>query len=110
QYELLGRADNSDAIQPVWDLVEDRSVDLESRVAALYTYTQLTGEAGIQKLVEAATDADLQEYALRALADRKALANKVPAEPFLAGLRSSSPRVKAASIIGVGRLGIKEAI
>src|SRR5690606_22975643 len=46
----------------------------------------------------------------RALADRKAWAAEVPVEPFLSGLQASAPRVKAAAIIGVGRLGQKEAI
>jgi len=110
QYELLSRADNADAAPRIWKLVEDRSLAMESRVAALYTYTQLAEKEGIAQLVEATTDTDLQEYALRALADRKAWASDVPLEPFLLGLRSASPRVKAAAIIGVGRLGNKGAI
>ncbi len=109
QYELLGRADNSGVASRVWKLVENRSLDMESRVAALYTYAQLAGKDGIEQLASATTDADLQEYALRALADRNAWASDVPLEPFLTGLRSASPRVKAAAIIGVGRLGRTEA-
>lgn len=110
QYELLSRADNADAGSRVWKLVEDNSLAMESRVAALYTYAQLAGKEGIAQLVEATADPDLQEYALRALADRKVWKDEVPAEPFLTGLRSPSPRVKAAAIIGVGRLEKKEAI
>jgi len=110
QYELLSRTDNADAASRVWKLVEDNSLEMESRVAALYTYAQLTGKDGISRLVEATADTDLQEYALRALADRKAWAAEVPLEPFLMGLQASAPRVKAAAIIGVGRLGKKEAI
>src|SRR5690606_31334876 len=91
-------------------LVEDKSLDMESRVAALYTYAQLMGKEAIDQLVEAAADTDLQEHALRALADRKAWADDVPLEPLLTGLHATSPRVKAAAVIGVGRLGKKAAI
>ena len=110
QYELLKRDDKADAAQSVWKLVKDRSLAMESRVAALYTYAQLTGKDGIPQLVEATQETDLQEYALRALADRNAWAAEVPSEPFLTALQSSSPRIKTTAIIGVGRLGIKEAI
>jgi putative heme-binding domain, Pirellula/Verrucomicrobium type len=110
QYELLGRADNADAAPRLWKLVENNSLDIESRVAALYTYAQLKGKEAIDQLVEATADTDLQEHALRALADRQAWADNVPLEPFLSGLRATSPRIKAAAIIGVGRLGKKEAI
>ena len=110
QYELLGRTDKSAIARSAWKLVKDQSLHMESRVAALYTYAQLTGKEGIPQLVEATGEADLQEYALRALADRKAWAKDVPTEPFLTALHSSSPRVKTAAIIGVGRLGITAAI
>ncbi|MGK6352283.1 DUF7133 domain-containing protein [Parapedobacter sp. DT-150] len=110
QYELLARPDKADAASRVWKLVEQTSLPMESRVAALFTYAQLTGKDGISQLVEAAADADLQEFALRALADRKEWAGEVPLEPFLTGLHSASPRVSAAAIIGIGRLGKKEAI
>lgn len=110
QYELLHRADGAESGSSIWKLVEDPSLSMESRVAALYTFAQLTGSDGIASLVKAASEPDLQEHALRALADRKAIADEVPLEPFLSGLRSRAPRVHAAAIIGVGRLGKKEAI
>lgn len=110
QFELLGRDTGGKATRSAWKLAADRSLGMEQRVAALYTYAQLAGEAGIGMLVEATTDTALQEFALRALADRKAWASKVPAEPFLAALRSDNPRVRAAAIIGIGRLGIRQAI
>src|SRR5690606_1390756 len=90
--------------------VEKGSLDKPQRVAAVYTYAQLTGKAGIDRLVEATRDTALQEFALRALADRKGLAGAVPAEPFLAALQSDNPRVRAVATIGVGRLGIRKAI
>src|SRR5690606_25120252 len=110
QFELLSRNPSDRVASSVWKLVETESLGKAQRVAALYTYAQLAGRAGIDRLVEATQDATLQEFALRALADRKGLADAIPAEPFLAALQSDNPRVKAAAIIGVGRLGIRKAI
>ncbi len=110
QFELLGRSPGERVTSSVWELVEEESLDKPQRVAALYTYAQLTGKAGIDRLVEATQDTSLQEFALRALADRKGLASAVPAEPFLTALQSDNPRVRAVATIGVGRLGIRKAI
>lgn len=110
QFELLSRNPGERVANSVWELVEDESFAKPQRVAALYTYAQLMGKAGIDRLVEATQDDTLQEFALRALADRKGLAGAVPAEPFLTALQSDNPRVRAAATIGVGRLGIRQAI
>lgn len=110
QFELLGRGGGDRISSSVWKLVEKSSLGKAQRVAALYTYAQLAGKVGIDRLVEATQDTALQEFALRALADRKALAGAVPAEPFLTALRSENPRVRAVATIGVGRLGIRQAI
>ncbi len=110
QFELLSRNPADRVMAAVWELVEDESLDKPQRVAALYTYAQLAGKAGIGPLVEATADTALQEFALRALADRKGLAGAVPAEPFLAALQAENPRVRAIATIAVGRLGIRKAI
>lgn len=110
QFELLSRNPGEWVAASVWDLVEEESLGKPQRIAALYTYAQLTGKAGIDQLVEATQDTALLEFALRALADRKGLAGAVPAEPFLTALQSDNSRVRAAATIGVGRLGIREAI
>lgn len=85
------------------------ALPLYGRVAALFTYAQLSGPGGVPALVQLATDKDLKEFALKALADRKGLLQNVPTEPFLAALKDPSPRVQAAAIIGLGRLGRAEA-
>ncbi|CCH00275.1 heme-binding protein [Fibrella aestuarina BUZ 2] len=108
QQELLGRADAS-VPKTVWSIATDKQLALPGRIAAMYTYAQSAGNAGIPNLVKLTADETMQEYALRALADRKTLAANVPLEPFLAGLTSSSPRVQTAAIIGLGRLGKPEA-
>ncbi|MGV3763486.1 c-type cytochrome, partial [Parapedobacter sp.] len=110
QFELLSRDPGERVASSVWERVEDGSLDKPQRVAALYTYAQLAGKAGVDRLVEATRDTALQESALRALADRKGLADAVPAAPFLTALQSDNPRIRAAATIGVGRLGIREAI
>src|SRR5690606_25590396 len=110
QFELLSRNPGERTASSVWKLAEDASLDKPQRVAALYTYAQLTGKAGIETLVETTQDAALQEFALRALADRKGLAGACPAKLLLTAVQANDPRVRAAARIGVGRLGMREAI
>ena len=107
QYELIRRGEGADA---VWGLVNDSSLSLETRVASIFTFAQLTGAEGIDRLVALTEDTDVQEFALRALTDRLGSVGNVPLDPFLKGLKSASERVKAAAIIGLGRLGNKNAI
>ncbi|MET2985006.1 DUF7133 domain-containing protein [Aureibaculum conchae] len=104
QYELLQRPKSKTASK-VLKLAKDKDQKLETRTAAIFTYAQIAGEDGISSLAELSKDNDLKEFALRALADRKSYLEKVPISVFVEGLQSSSPRVKAASIIGLGRLG-----
>lgn len=110
QFELLARDVSGRVVSSVWKLVESKSLGLAQRVAALYTYAQLAGKESVDRLVKASHDSDLQEFALRALADRQAWADAVPVEPFLLGLQSENPRIRAAATIGVGRLGMTEGI
>jgi putative heme-binding domain-containing protein len=88
----------------------DKSLPLESRVAGLYTYAQAGGASSIPGLEALVKDVTMREFALRALADRKEFAAKVPITPFLAGLNDVNPRVHAAAIIGLGRLGNAAAV
>ena len=64
---------------------------------------------GIKNLTELTNNAAVKEFALRALADRKPFVADVPSEPFMKALSDTSQRVKAAAIIGLGRLGKAEA-
>jgi len=103
QYELLQRPKGKTASK-VLKLANDKDASLETRTAAIFTYAQIAGEEGIEGLTELTKDAAVQEFALRAMADRKALIKKVPMSLYVDGLQSSSVRVKAASIVGLGRL------
>ncbi|MGF6925002.1 putative heme-binding domain-containing protein [Chitinophaga sp. W2I13] len=102
--ELIARA-GKDAIAAALGIASDVQLPLFARVAGLYTYAQIAGAEGIPALTALTKDATMREHALRALADRKGLLKDVATEPFLEGLKDPSPRVQAAAIIGLGRLG-----
>lgn len=108
QQELLLRSDKK-AAKVGWEVATNKKLPLEARVAGIYTYAQAAGKDGIKKLVQLASEESLREFALRALADRKPFLKDVPIEPFLKGLKDPSARVRAVSIIALGRLGRKEA-
>src|SRR5690606_32807908 len=108
QQELLTRPAKK-ASAAAWEIAADKSLSLSHRVAGMYTYAQIAAADGIENLVQLTTDEEMREHALRALADRKSLAEKAPLEPFLEGLKDPNERVQAAAIIGVGRLGKMEA-
>lgn len=105
--ELLTRPAN-EARSIALNLASDKSQPLYTRVAAIFTFTQIAGAAGIPDLVKLTADNDVREFALRALADRKANLQQVPSEPFIKALKDPSARVEAAAIIGLGRLNRKE--
>ncbi|GAB3986554.1 hypothetical protein GCM10028807_04230 [Spirosoma daeguense] len=107
QQELITRpAKKSEKL--VWKLADDKSAPLYARVAGMYAYAQITKGDGIANLVKLTDEAAMREFALRALADRKATIQSVPLEPFLKGLKDASPRIQTASIIGLGRLNHSE--
>lgn len=108
QQELLSRP-SKNAIKAAWEIASDKSLPLDVRVAGMYTYAQAAGKDGIKNLAELCSEETMTEYALRALADRKPLEKEVPIEPFLNGIKSASPRVQIAAIIGLGRIGRTEA-
>ncbi|MFS4456987.1 hypothetical protein [Maribacter sp. 2304DJ31-5] len=106
QYELLRRGKGSDA---ALEIAKDKTLPLEVRVAGVFTYAQLMNDKGIDQLIALTEDMDIQEFALRALADRKVNTDKIPLAPFLKALKLGSDRTKAAAIVGLGRLGKIEA-
>ena len=90
-------------------IAQDAKLPLHARVAGIFTYAQLAGSAGIQPLVALSKDNAVREFALKVLADRKGNLAGVPTELFVEALKDPSPRVQAAAIIGLGRLGRTEA-
>ena len=108
QQALLARP-SEEATQAAWEVAADPSIAREGRVAGIFTYAQIAQKEGISKLVELSADPSVQEFALRALADRKAWVEEVPLQPFIEALKDSSARVQVAAIVGLGRLGRQEA-
>ncbi|HEX3132719.1 MAG TPA: heme-binding protein [Planctomycetota bacterium] len=86
-------------------LAKDTAATLPARIAAIFTYKQAVGVGANKELEALCADATVQEWALRALADRKSQVKGVSAEPFLAGLKSENPRVRVQALIGLGRIG-----
>jgi putative heme-binding domain-containing protein len=109
QQEMLHRP-VKDAARLAWELAEDKSLPLYSRVAGIFTYAQAAGENANENLLKLTADDAVREWALRALADRKANVSNVPVEPFLKAMSDASPRVQVAAIAALGRLDRKEAI
>lgn len=108
QQELLVRPVKK-AAEAAWEIAADNNLHIAHRIAGMYTYAQIAAADAIENLLQLTEDEQMREHALRALADRKGLANKVPLAPFLEGLKDPNPRVQAAAIIGLGRLGKVEA-
>jgi putative heme-binding domain-containing protein len=102
--ELLDRPAKQ-TIAAALKVASGKDLQLYSRVAGLYTYAQAAGETAIPTLVKFTEEPVMREFALRALADRKGFVKSVPNQPFLAGLNDPDLRVRAVSIIGLGRLG-----
>ena len=102
QQELIDRNEGDDA---VWKVASGSGNSLESRVAAIFTYAQLTGASGQKNLLKLVEDEAVKEFSLRALADRKEWASKLPIEPYIEALSHSSPRVRIAAAVGLGRIG-----
>jgi putative heme-binding domain-containing protein len=98
-----------EASKAALDVASLTTAPLYARVAGLYTYAQLSGVGGLPALIKFTDDKDIKEFALKAIADRKAWLANVPTEPFLNALSDPSQRVQAAAIIGLGRLGRAEA-
>ena len=108
QQELLTRP-AEDAAKAAWELAANKNLPLYARVAGIYTYAQAAEENDIKNLVQLASEENVREFALRALADRKPFVKNVPIAPFLSGLKDTSARVQIAAIVGLGRLGRPEA-
>ncbi len=104
QQELIRRPGDEPG-QVALEVAKDRSLSLASRVAGVYTYAQITCGDGVEQLLELSKEDKIREFALRALTDRVTCLESVPLDPFIYGVRDANPRVQAAAIVGLGRLG-----
>ncbi|MFT5495845.1 MAG: putative heme-binding domain-containing protein [Kiritimatiellia bacterium] len=87
------------------DLAMNQQLPLEGRVAAIFTLKQQCGRHATHHLVQIAEQDAVREWALRALTDRKGEFEGVPVTLLVKSLNDPNPRVRAAAIIGIGRLG-----
>jgi len=86
-------------------LAKDHSASLHSRVAALWTLRQISWDGFKAAFGSLLVDSDLREHAIRAAADRNSQIDKELIAPILSTLDDSNPRVLAAAIIAMGRMG-----
>ncbi len=107
QHEILRRG-RKPAFEAGLDELMKPASPLYVRIAALFTRAQLYGAAAHPALLAAAKDPTIEEWALRALADRKSQLASVPTEPFVTALTSPNPRVRVQALIGLARLGRRE--
>lgn len=108
QRELLSRSDE-EAAEAGWAVATNKDLTLAARVAGIFTYAQAAKEGAVENLIKLTGEEKVKEFALRALADRKPFLGDVPTEPFIQALKDTSDRVKVAAIVGLARLGRKEA-
>ncbi len=108
QRELLSRSTEK-AAATGWTVATNKELSLAARVAGIFTYAQAAKADAVDNLVKLAQEEKVKEFALRALTDRKPFLAAVPTAPFIQALKTGSDRVKAAAIIGLGRLGRKAA-
>ena len=82
QQELLTRPAKQ-AASASWKIANDNKAPLYARTAAMYTYLQISGADAIPNITKLTSEPEMQEIALRALADRKGNFSKVSIAPFL---------------------------
>lgn len=102
QQELITRPSKK-ASDAAWKMITDTKQPLFARVAALYAYTQINEVKAVEKFQELYKDTVLREHVIRAMTDRKESAEAVPSDLLIESLNSSSPRIRSAAIIAMGR-------
>lgn len=108
QGEIIKRGKRPEVAKLLLETAKDNA-PLYGKVAAIFTLKQLFGADANERLVELAADDDIREFALRALADRSAELEGVPVVLFQTALQDPNPRVRLQAVIGLRRLGAKEA-
>ncbi|GAA3570705.1 DUF7133 domain-containing protein [Snuella lapsa] len=108
QQELITRSAKKAAVA-AWDIASNKELPLDSRVAAIFAYAQINYKGTLENLIELSHDKAVKEFALRAMTDRKSRLKDIPTDLFIDALNDPSDRVKAAAIIGLGRIGDQKA-
>ncbi len=99
------RADAQPLADALLALANDHTASLHSRVAAVWTLRQ-QGMLGFKVAFNSLLiDPDLREHVIRAAADRKSEIDKQLLSPIFSKLDDSNPRVRAAAIVAMARMG-----
>ena len=104
QRVLLLRGADAAAVGALEKIASDKGVQLESRVAALFTLRQAAGEKAFPFIAQLASDPSIAAWSIRALGDDERLAALVPAGPVVAGLSANEARTRREGIFAAARL------
>ena len=99
------RADALPVAEQIIALAIDHTASIHSRVAALWTLRQTNWDAFKASFSSLLIDTDLREHVIRAAADRKSQIDKGMMGPIFSKLDDGNPRVQAAAIVAMGRMG-----
>ena len=105
QREILRRGRDSNRTESLIKLASNTNEPLAGRVAAIFTLKQLDGRHATKNLLKLSEQADITEFALRALTDRQNQIDNLDSAPFVRNLNSNNLRVRAQALISLGRLG-----
>lgn len=108
QREILRRGSKVTIVNSLKKVMQSDAT-INAKVAAIFTFKQLLGSSANAELIKIATNPTVTEYALRALTDRTSQLKGVTSELFTKSLKDNNPRVQLAALIGIGRLGNKDA-
>jgi putative heme-binding domain-containing protein len=109
QRELIRRIRTGENGKAVADFLagyaSNPKVALEGRIACVQAILQIEGQNAVPRLIKLLGDQQLREHVVRALGDDARIAAKVPIQPIAATLTDTNPRVRAAAITALRRLG-----
>ncbi|MGC4015415.1 MAG: hypothetical protein QM755_12995 [Luteolibacter sp.] len=109
QREIIKRGQKPAFAEGVYGIAKDPKQPLYARVAAIFTFKQLYGKGSTKALSDLVADTTVREFVLRAMADRLSELEGVPVQPYIDGLKDPNARVRLQALIGLSRLGAKDA-
>ena len=92
------------SIEILENIASNEKIQMEARVAAIFTLRQAIKENSFDFLSKLAEKGPISAWAIRALADDVNQKDKVSAEPILKGLKSNDARVRREAVFAASRL------
>ncbi len=108
QREIVRRGPKEAALGDLRELASS-GMDLSRRVAALETMKLMGGAIGWTQVLVLAKDEALRANAIRAMGDETEFGIQIPSQTLTAVINDPSPRVRAAAITALRRLGKADA-